>query len=318
MRRKTSLAPTGDIAMQGERALQLLEALPEAMLTVNGDGIVQFLNPQAERLLLSDARQALGRHWTQLVRLRGTAPDKTPLATGRLSSIDDADGQAGRYYTLTRRDGTRRVVQITSSGAAGQGELLVLLHDCTVAYEQLWQLKRQSSRDHLTKLVNRREFERRLANVLRRARQDGSTHALLFMDLDRFKQINDTYGHLAGDAVLKEVATTLRASIRDRDTLGRLGGDEFGLLMEHCLPAEGLRTVNALRQRLRQRSFAWQQQALCLDISIGLVAIDRGSGDMEAVWAAADAACYRAKRAEANRRRQHFGPPPEIVCAEGA
>ncbi len=292
--------PTEHPAIESRWAMQLLLALPEALLTVGPDGEVRFLNPQAERLLNVSADQAVGRHWSELMILRDTAGTKQPL-TALPEGQGESDCQGDDpHYLLTRCDGSRRVVKIASaSNPAWRAwpDRVVLLRDCTRAYDRLRQLKRQCARDHLTNLVNRREFERRLGTVLERARQDGSQHVLLFMDLDRFKQINDTHGHLAGDAVLKQVATTLRSSIRERDTLGRLGGDEFGLLMEHCLPAEGVRTVSELRLLLQEQEFNWQGQSLSLGISIGLVNIDRNSGTFETVWAQADAACYKAKRA---------------------
>ena len=279
-------------AVDGERARDLLLNLPEALVLLNPDGSVQCLNREAECMLGATAAAAVSRHWSHVITLHeGPGDDR------RVTSLPDSpdaalDERAGQHYVLTRRDGTQRVVQIEPVDGGA-----LLLRDCTVGYQRIRQLERECALDHLTNLVNRREFERRLETLVRRAREDGSRHLLLFMDLDRFKRVNDAFGHPAGDALLRQVAETLRASVRERDTLARLGGDEFGLLMEHCLPAEGLRAANTLRLLLRRRPFEWNGERLNFGISIGLVAVSERSDDVDTLWAEADTACYRAKRA---------------------
>jgi diguanylate cyclase (GGDEF)-like protein/PAS domain S-box-containing protein len=277
-------------AIDGEQARDLVLNLPEALIVLDGHGSVRGLNREAERVLAVSASDAVSHHWSQVMTLHEEAGEVRRLASLRDLPDNAAEDGVGRHYVLTRRDGSQRVVQVACVDGAA-----LLLRDCTVGYQRLRQLERECTLDHLTNLVNRREFERRLETLLWRAREDGSRHVLMFMDLDRFKRVNDAFGHPAGDALLRQVAEALRGSVRERDTLARLGGDEFGLLMEHCLPAEGLRAANTLRLLLRRRRFEWNGERLSFGISVGLAAVNERSISVDTLWAEADAACYRAK-----------------------
>ena len=149
--------------------------------------------------------------------------------------------------------------------------------------------------DALTDLVNRSEFERRLENALGSAREAGKTHALLYLDLDQFKVINDTCGHAAGDELLRQIALLLSDCLRERDTLARLGGDEFAVLLEAC-PLDRAREIGeVLRQSIRGFRFPWKGKQFSIGVSVGLVSIDAGSGGLADVMSHADTACYSAK-----------------------
>lgn len=281
-----------------EDAWRLLQTLPLGFMVVGRDGVVRIVNQHAAVLLGAAVAEIAGQHWSKQMQL---CDAETGCSLVDLLGAAGAGDSAatGRHYFLTRPDGTDCVLQISRIGRMPDWpngwETVLWLRECTLAYKQIRQLRCLCAHDHLTNLVNRREFEHRLSNALERARRDGSRHVLLFMDLDRFKRINDTYGHPAGDAVLKQVAEALRSTVRERDTLGRLGGDEFGLLMEQCDLDEGRRVAEQLQRRLRRQKFYWQEASLSLGISIGCAGINRGS-DLETVWKHADAACYRAKR----------------------
>jgi len=162
------------------------------------------------------------------------------------------------------------------------------------------QLIHEASHDGLTGLINRAEFGRRLERALQSARAGLAHHALCYLDLDRFKQVNDTGGHVAGDAVLRQVVKELSAALRARDTLARLGGDEFGLLLEHCNPEQADQVATNLLQVMRKARFLWQGRELSIGISIGVAPISAASESSTAVLAEADAACYRAKRLGGN------------------
>jgi len=149
--------------------------------------------------------------------------------------------------------------------------------------------------DALTDLVNRSEFERRLENALGSAREAGKTHALLYLDLDQFKVINDTCGHAAGDELLRQIALLLSGCLRERDTLARLGGDEFAVLLEAC-PLDRAREIGeVLRQSIRGFRFPWKGKQFSIGVSVGLVSIDAESGGLADVMSYADTACYSAK-----------------------
>ncbi|HEX22571.1 MAG TPA: EAL domain-containing protein, partial [Chromatiales bacterium] len=162
-------------------------------------------------------------------------------------------------------------------------------------------LSYQASHDSLTGLLNRHEFEARLELALESARHENIEHVLCYMDLDRFKVVNDTCGHVAGDELLKQLATRMRASIREADILARLGGDEFGLLLEGCHLAQARGVVNNLLQMVSEFRFVWADKAFDVGISIGLAPISAQSGNITDVLSAADSACYIAKDQGRNR-----------------
>lgn len=161
--------------------------------------------------------------------------------------------------------------------------------------EHMRQMSWQSTHDALTGLANRVDFERRLQELLDSARSKGTRHALVFFDLDRFKVVNDTAGHLAGDELLRQVAALLSAKVHNAGTLARLGGDEFGLLLEDC----ELQAANCLAQDLvdavRRFRFVWNQKNLGVGLSAGLVSIDAASDGITRVLSDANLAYCMAK-----------------------
>lgn len=178
------------------------------------------------------------------------------------------------------------------------------IQDITEAHELSDELSYQASHDALTDLVNRREFERRLERVLINVEEEKSEHALLYIDLDQFKVINDTCGHIAGDELLHQLASLMEDKIRQRDTLARLGGDEFGVLMEHCNIDHAMRVANVIREAVEAYRFVWGENTFGVGASIGLTPINIASGNMTEILKQADAACYAAK--EFGRNRVHM------------
>jgi diguanylate cyclase (GGDEF)-like protein len=149
--------------------------------------------------------------------------------------------------------------------------------------------------------VNHSEFERRLAAVLARAKSERSQHALLYMDLDQFKVVNDTCGYTAGDEYLCQLSAQLGEHLRKHDTLARLGGDEFGVLLEHCPAEQASRIANQLLARIPDFRFVWEGSSFTLGVSIGVVFINEHSESASRVLSVADAACYAAKDGGRNR-----------------
>lgn len=153
----------------------------------------------------------------------------------------------------------------------------------------------QASHDALTGLINRREFEQRLARSVQSALQQGREHALCYMDLDQFKVINDSCGHAAGDELLLQLSLLLKSNLRERDTLARLGGDEFALLLENCTIQDALEVADTFRAEVQRFRFKWEDRIFAVGMSVGMVAINRESGTAANLLSAADAACYVAK-----------------------
>lgn len=156
-------------------------------------------------------------------------------------------------------------------------------------------LEHMAYHDVLTDLANRREFDRRLDQALRDAKESGHTHALLYLDLDQFKIINDTCGHVAGDEMIKQIASLLSAHIRVGDTLARLGGDEFGILLHSCPDQKALQLAEKIREDVSEFRFSWQGKPFALTLSIGLVMVDHRYLNTSDLLSHADIACYAAK-----------------------
>lgn len=159
----------------------------------------------------------------------------------------------------------------------------------------------QASHDMLTGLINRREFEARLEKAIADVRQNNRNHVLCYMDLDEFKVVNDTCGHVAGDALLQNLAKHLEDEIRNTDTIARLGGDEFGLLLPLCNIDKARDIANNLRQTIKDFQFVWDKKAFDVGVSIGLVEINENMRTLNDILKAADSACYVAKDLGKNR-----------------
>lgn len=192
-----------------------------------------------------------------------------------------------------------------------------ITRDITEAYELSARLAYQATHDSLTGLVNRAEFERRLDRMLESARRDGSSHALCYLDLDQFKVVNDTCGHLAGDALLERLAETLTFRVRQRDTVARLGGDEFAVLIEHCSVEQAMRVANTLHEAISEFVFTWEGKRFQVGVSVGLVPITPDLGDAADVLGAADSACYMAKDQGRNRIHMYAKDDAELARRRG-
>jgi diguanylate cyclase (GGDEF)-like protein len=188
---------------------------------------------------------------------------------------------------------------------------IVVFHDVSQLRAMAQQLIWQASHDSLTGLVNRREFERRLAGLIEGAATQRREHALLFMDLDNFKAVNDTCGHAAGDELLRQLTAIMQSRMRGSDTLARLGGDEFGVLLESCPLEQALRIANGVRETVREFRFVWEGKTFSVGVSIGVVPITAACGDMNDVLTAGDACCYEAKVRGRDRVQVHRPSDPD-------
>src|SRR3989440_597703 len=210
-----------------------------------------------------------------------------------------------RALLLSRTNGSERSIELSASPIRNSAQELigavVLLHDVTEMRGLARQMSYQATHDALTGLVNRREFERRLAEAIESGHRGDGQHVLCYLDLDRFKLVNDTSGHLAGDSMLREVAKLLRDAVRDSDTVGRLGGDEFGTLLIGCPLDKARQIADDFTRSVGEYRFAWKDKGFNSGGSVGLVEISRESGTLEELLAAADTACYVAKKQGSGR-----------------
>ncbi len=190
-----------------------------------------------------------------------------------------------------------------------QSSLLLVCEDVTEAHDLTEQIVFQASHDALTGLANRSEFDRHINKLVVLVRTDNSEHALCYMDLDQFKVINDTCGHLAGDELLRQLGDLLRKNLRKHDFVARLGGDEFGVLMHRCSLGEALKACEKLRDVISGFHFGWEDRRFSMGVSIGISSVNANSGNAVDLLKEADAACYAAK--DQGRNRVHVFLPDD-------
>ena len=158
-----------------------------------------------------------------------------------------------------------------------------------------------TNHDPLTGLPNRKALEERLESAIASAKSHGATHALLYMDIDFFHRINDSFGHLAGDELLRRLTPVLQSSLREGELLARIGGDEFAVLLENCSAEFANAAATQLRDTVQAWQFEWGDKAFQVGISIGVVAITKLAPSLSAVLSEADTACFTAKEQGRNR-----------------
>lgn len=216
-------------------------------------------------------------------------------------------------FVVDRGDG--RYLEVRGRPTPSGGH--VITHtDITETHELSRELSWQASHDALTGLANRSRFETTLERLIRGA-GNGESHALCYLDLDEFKVINDTCGHLAGDELLRQLGGLLPEQIREGDTLARLGGDEFGLLLEHCEIREAVRIADQVREAIEAYRFMWQGRIFRIGTSIGVVPITRYSNSIADILSYADTACYAAKDQGGNRVHVHHPNDTELARRRG-
>ncbi|MFM1884992.1 MAG: hypothetical protein RL026_149 [Pseudomonadota bacterium] len=289
-----------------ECAQVVLQAVGDGVITADADGLIDFINPVACRMTGWRLEEAMGQPVDAVFRVcheESCEPLENPVvaAIRRLRQ-----SRSMRPERLVRSDGQDLFVRCTAAPLLdGMGIVtggVLVFRDVSESRELNHRLDYQASHDTLTGLVNRREFESRLERVLHSARAGEASYAVLYIDLDQFRIVNDGCGHVAGDALLVQVGALLKQRIRWRDTLARLGGDEFCVLLEACGLDEAMRTAEILRKAVEDFRFEWEEQAFRLGgASIGVVPVTADNENVSAVIAAAEAACAGAKQQGRNR-----------------
>ncbi len=288
-----------------ESAQITLQSIGDGVITTDADCNVEYVNPVAEDLTGWKVDDASGRAIDEIFRgfhEETCEPLENPLA---VAIRRDRAIKSVRPTLLIRRDGNELYIESTASPIRdGKGNVtggVLVFHDVSESRELNRRLSYHASHDILTGLVNRREFESRLERALKSAKARETSYALLYLDLDQFKIVNDSCGHSAGDALLGQLGALLKSKIRWRDTLARLGGDEFGVLLESCSLDEALQTAEALRIAIGDYKFTWDERTFRLGVSIGIVPITADNEDVAALLSAADSACAAAKESGRNR-----------------
>ncbi len=305
---------------ESERLSVTLASIGDGVVTITPDDSVEFMNPAAERLTGLPRAKVEGRPIADVLHLfdrdSGT---KHPLY-GVAAPTEDRTGRT-TDGALLRPDGELVDIQQTTANitdASGQSYgSVVVLRDVSEARALAVRLAHEATHDALTGLVNRREFESRLEQALSRARVDDASYTLCYIDLDRFKAVNDTCGHAAGDSLLCELSARVRALLRKGDTFARLGGDEFGLLLEQCPIEKGMEIAEAIRHAIDDYRLVYDDQVLSVGASVGVVEITAEARDLETLLSIADAACYMAKEHGRDCVQVYRSSDQEIVERQG-
>lgn len=306
------------IAESKELAEVTLSSIGDAVITTDPQGKTRYLNRMAEQLTGWTTQLALGLDiWDTMPLI--DEQTGAPLEHVAVKCLHQRQAIGTSAHTsLVTRDGRQIAVEDCAAPIwSRDGEMLgavVVFRDVSHERKLSQQLSWQATHDHLTGLINRRHFEQLVAGALHTAKEQGHVHALLYLDLDQFKIINDTCGHSAGDLLLQMLAKLLQSQMRDSDILARLGGDELGVLLPHC-PMEHARQVGEqLRQSIRDFHFAWDSRSYELGVSIGMVEINQDSKSLSELLIAADQACYLAK--EQGRNRIHVYQEADVMLAQ--
>jgi len=302
------------------QAQYTLESISEGVITTDNVGRIDYMNLAAETLIGTNRDDASGHRVGELFTLVDDA-DRRPLGdpVERCLAMRRRVNMGRRAVMLSVDGEHEHSVEITASPVRGPGDSIsgtvVVFHDVGELRGLTRKMSYQATHDPLTGLVNRREFERRLEEAMDSAHAEEAVHMLFYMDLDRFKAVNDTCGHLAGDNMLREVAALIKEEVRDSDFVGRLGGDEFGALLIGCPIEKARQIASDICAAVANYRFVWKDKIFNIGISIGLVEISHATGTLQDIMSAADSACYMAK--QQGRGQVHiYSARDEVIARE--
>ncbi|MEO1248107.1 MAG: EAL domain-containing protein, partial [Pseudomonadota bacterium] len=283
-----------------ERAQVTLQSIGDGVITTDAEGCIDYINPVAQDLTGWNMRSARSRPVSEIMTIinehtRATVdnPVVSCLKEGRVITL-------AQNSVLISRKGDEIPIQDSAAPIRDRiGNIIgsvMVFHDTSKESRLFRQLSYQASHDAVTGLINRSEFENRLMAGLDYLRANTEcTHALLYMDLDQFKVVNDTFGHSAGDELLRQLSDLIQTKIRSTDEFARLGGDEFGILLERCNEARAMEVAESIRDEIEGYRFEWQDSFTTIRCSIGAVLVSADAPDVATIMSSADVACYSAK-----------------------
>ncbi|MEN8106993.1 MAG: EAL domain-containing protein [Pseudomonadota bacterium] len=294
-----------ELAREKECAQTTLNSIGEAVITTDVNGQIEYMNPAAELLTGWEGDIARGLPLTRIFSLFDEAskaqvetPVQQALQTGRTV-------KSGKDCVLRKHDGARYSIQYSSAPLLNRNDealgAVLVMHDVTENRTMAQQISYQSTHDSLTGLLNRSEFEQRLAHMLDTTRTEGAQHVLCHIDIDQFKIINDACSHEAGDNLLRDIAGLLPVYLRDSDALARLGSDEFGILLKNCSLQDAAGIAGKILLAIRDYRYEGEGRIFDITASIGIASIDESTGSVTSAMGASDLACYVAKDLGRNR-----------------
>jgi len=297
----------------------VLGAIGDGVISLDSQGVVDYINPAAERITGWLRKAAVGTHVTQVLPLIGTREPPEHSDAAALSAWFHSAASA--TTTLRVRDGGEREiqlsVQVVMDGQGAPQGLVLAFRDISQTATLMRELAHRASHDPLTGLYNREEFERRFKRLLGDVQAGGGPHALCFIDMDQFKLVNETCGHAAGDALLKQVAAALAALAGEEDLLARLGDDAFGMLLPQMGTNRAMQVAQQVVGVLEHMRFGWGERGFAVSGSAGVAAITRDAHGIDDVLVAAEAACEVAKERGRNRVHLFETTDPDVAARHG-
>jgi diguanylate cyclase (GGDEF)-like protein/PAS domain S-box-containing protein len=304
--------------MEKQLAKTTLESIGDAVLTTDESGKITAINKVASCIIDCSEKESIGQAVSSIFKIYNESDQLRKYKIDPVIKVlsERVSITSGQELFLLSKNNKEYSIEFNISPILDSNGYLhgsvVVFRDVTEMRTLSTKLSYQASHDTLTGLVNRREFEKCINNALNSARKQNKVHVLCFMDLDQLKVINDTAGHKAGDEMLKQIANKLPPVLRGSDVLARIGGDEFGVLLESCDLASAMVLAEKFRITINEDRFSWGNNSYDISISIGLVLVDADSGDLSDVLGAADAACMLAKENGRNRIEQ-FTADSEVL-----
>lgn len=301
-----------------ERLHITLDSIGEAVICIDVDLNVTFMNPVAEKMSGWSQESALGIPLLTVLRI--TFGDNGPLMEN-IYSADISRTAIEQEVVLHCRNGTSYDIQysITPLSTLDGGSIgsVLVIQDVTESRKMLRQLSYSASHDDLTHLANRVSFENHLKQLLHTVHNSHQRHALVFIDLDRFKAVNDSAGHAAGDALLRELSSLMLSMLRTSDVLARLGGDEFGLLLPDCNIESSRFIAGRVISAINDYHFTWEGRLHRIGASAGITLIDDKNHVATEVMSQADIACYAAKNSGRGRVCVYESQQSQMHAARG-
>ncbi|MEG5102405.1 MULTISPECIES: EAL domain-containing protein [unclassified Microcoleus] len=282
-----------------ELAQVTLQSIGDGVITTDAQGNVRYFNPIAEQLTGWKNHEVQGVPFStvflivdQVTREPVENPINKALLEERIVTL-------ANNTILISHDGTEYPIADSAAPIRDrEGQIIgavMVFHDVTESRYLTRQLSWEENHDALTGLINRRKFEQQLVEAIASVKDSNQQHALCYLDLDQFKVVNDTVGHIAGDELLRQITALIQKGVRANDMLARLGGDEFGILLTQCSLSQATQIAENLKDIVHQFRFIWNGKTFIIGVSIGVVAIDQTSQNLMELLGAADAACYAAK-----------------------
>ncbi|MDH5710211.1 MAG: EAL domain-containing protein [Gammaproteobacteria bacterium] len=306
-----------ELNLEKEFAEVTLHSIADSVVTVDTDSKIKFVNPAAEELIGMTVEELMDRYFYDVLNIvdeRSGNIKYDPIGacfeTGNIVNFPEQSSLVNKASVIVAVEAT--VAPMKND----QGDLLgavVVMQDVSHTRKLTHQLSYQASHDPLTGLYNRRKFEAYLKEALEEVAFENRRHVFLYLDLDQFKIVNDTCGHIAGDELLQQLPLLFHKVLRTGDVVARLGGDEFGVLLENCSLNKAIVIAEMLREQIKEFRFVWEDKTFEIGVSIGAVEINAENTSITNIFSSADIACYAAK--DGGRNRVHVYEESDVAVA---